>query len=112
MVIGTHTIPFWKSEDADDDPQRLFLEDALAEFSRSRATRRLIQHGIASGIKSAMLVPLYNLSVRPGDLGRAIRKVMRTAFATLKPGDCFVVDLNAGSDGMLTVTATQRASLL
>ena len=55
MVIGTHTIPFWKSEDADDDPQRLFLEDALAEFSRSRATRRLIQHGIASGIKSATL---------------------------------------------------------
>lgn len=68
MVLGTHSIPIWKSEGADGETPRLFLGDALQEFSRSRATRRLIREGLARDIRSALQVPLaYEVYVRPGD---------------------------------------------
>lgn len=112
MVLGTHSIPIWKSESADDGTPRLFLADALEEFSKSRATRRLIREGLARDIRSALQVPLaYEVYVRPGDLGRAVRKVMRAALDVSTSGECFVIDLGFGPDSLLSVTATRTPEL-
>jgi hypothetical protein len=109
MVIET-AISIWGDGNAAGSERQLELVDALADFAKSRATRRLFREAKASNIQCDLRVPLLNnCRVCPDELARALRKVYRAVIDGAEPGERFTIDL-IKSDSQLAVQAMRRGS--
>lgn len=107
MAIEAQSIAIWRDGHAEGDapPQ---LIDALQDFAKSRATRRLYREAEARKVRCDLRVPLVkDCRVRADQLGRAVRKVYRSVIDTAEPGEGFTIDFLPGPDSTLVVQATR-----
>ncbi|MGV2052483.1 hypothetical protein ACQZ48_20590 [Agrobacterium sp. 22-209-1] len=79
--------------------------EALQDFAKSRATRKLYHFRAESKVGCVLRVPLIKeeCPVEAGALGRALRKVARNAIEKASPGDQLVVDFRVGPDSLLHI---------
>lgn len=83
------------------------LMEALQDFAKSRATRKLYLFREESNVGCVLRVPLIKeeCPVKAGALGRALRKVARDAIEKASPGDQLVVDFRIGPGSLLHIEA-------
>jgi signal transduction histidine kinase len=88
-------------------PDAKELIEALDDFAKSRATRELIRSNVQRRIQCALRVPLLKdgHAVRPTELGRVLRKVIRSAVEASSPGDHVLVDFIVTADSRLEIKA-------
>ncbi|MCZ4072151.1 hypothetical protein [Agrobacterium sp. LMR679] len=92
------------------------LMEALQDFAKSRATRKLYRFREESKVGCVLRVPLIKeeCPVEAGALGRALRKVARDAIAKAAAGDQLVIDFRIGPGSLLHIEArsAEKAGLV
>lgn len=83
------------------------LVPALADFAKSRSTRELIRASGERQVRCALRVPLLKDGhpVRSAELGRVLRRVIRSAVDAASAGDHVIVDFTIASESHLEIKA-------
>lgn len=94
MAIENDTIAVYEPDDPSIEADAKELVEALKDFFCARSTRALIRSNEHREVKCALRVPLANDGhlVRPSELGRTLRKVVRRAVDAASPDDLVLVD--------------------
>lgn len=89
------------------------LMDALQDVAGSRSMRDLFRSVRDGEVRCALRLPLVadERSVEPATLGRALRKVVRTAVDAASAGDELVVDFRREPDSRLLIAAGPVAEM-
>lgn len=100
MTIHQQSIIVMDAE-SDDGRNAKDMLDALQDFARSRATRRLFKDCDAAGIKAEMMIPLLKnpLLVDPRALAKAVRQVMRAVLDDGVRSDLYRIELFPAEGG-------------
>ncbi|MPR08871.1 hypothetical protein [Microvirga tunisiensis] len=112
IVIEAQTIAIWDDEKIDGGETPVQLTEALLDFAKSPAARRLIRKSEEQEVKCELRVPLLNdCRVLPDELSRALGTVWGAAIDAGKPGENFMIDLCVEPGSRLVVQAQRGGPL-
>lgn len=113
MTVQTASVEIVKLDASSSEPDAKELVEALGDFAKSRSTRELIRSSGERQVRCALLVPILKDGhpVRPAQLGRVLRKVIRSAVDAATAGDHVLVDFILAPDSRLEIKAGPVAEM-
>jgi hypothetical protein len=113
MTVQTASVEIVEVDASPSGRQAKELVEALADFAKSRSTRELIRSSGERQVRCALRVPLLKdgHAVRSAELGRVLRKVIRSAVGAASAGDHVIVDFIIASSSRLEIKAGPVAEM-
>lgn len=113
MTVQTGSVEIFKLDASPSGRDAKELVEALADFAKSRSTGELIHSSGERQVKCALRVPLLKDGhpVRSAELGRVLRKVIRSAVDAASSGDHVLVDFIVTSSARLEIKAGPAAEM-
>lgn len=113
MAIETEVVAVYNGTPPTGTRTPKELVEALADVAKARSMRDLLRYNKQREVSCALRVPLLKGSypVESGELGRALRKVIRGAVDAASSGDHVLVDFIPESDARLIVKAGPAAQM-
>lgn len=107
MTVQTASVEIVKLDASSSGQDARELVEALGDFAKSRSTRELIRSSGERQVRCALRVPLLKDGhpVRPAELGRVLRKVIRSAVDAASAGDHVLVDFIIASNSRVEIKA-------
>lgn len=107
MEVKTASVAIYELDSAQDMRGTKDLVDALSDVAKARSTKDLMRMSQQRQVNCALRVPLLKgrHPVRSNELGRTLRKLIRSAVDAASPGDHVLVDFLVTSDPCLEIRA-------